>query len=314
MVPLSRARASTGVRIDENFLHISIFRSTEAHSGDGKLLGAQMLSISGYFSIHCHIRPYLAVHVCARGQFLLPSLVGCWYIVGCIETTISEKGRARRRHGHGSILNPTNFPVRPAADLSASPQHSELDRLAKDEQNQDGAAAVEEGEEETNRLIERNQLRRARLRTTALIYQRLQRGRSRHSAGTLKVSVQDCTSSDDTLIVAYEAAAVAAESQSDADGPISPADRSMWLKVNSLVAYCVFFVIDLEIELVFATLQHLLLGRDGHSDQPGIQVRPYKGVSAITYLEQGVASPATYVFGPVVEYLQNHGYSDKNLR
>jgi hypothetical protein len=54
-------------------------------------------------------------------------------------------------------------------------------------------------------------------------------------------------------------------------------------------------------------VRHMCLQADGR-DPPGIQVRPYRGLEGVAYLQGGALSPFTWVFAPVIECLKQHGY------
>ena len=58
----------------------------------------------------------------------------------------------------------------------------------------------------------------------------------------------------------------------------------------------------------------MLVGEDGFSDPEGITVRPVKGLTGVSYLQEGLMSTATWVFGPTIHWLQSKGYNQKNLR
>ena len=61
-------------------------------------------------------------------------------------------------------------------------------------------------------------------------------------------------------------------------------------------------------------LRHMLPAADGFSDPDGISVRPVKGLSGVSYLQDGLMSAATWVFGPTIHWLQDKGYNQTTLR
>jgi hypothetical protein len=63
-----------------------------------------------------------------------------------------------------------------------------------------------------------------------------------------------------------------------------------------------------------AWMRHMLLDSDGHSDPPGIETRAVPGLAGCNYLQPGVMSAATWVFGHVTNHLKHIGYGPKNLK
>jgi hypothetical protein len=61
-------------------------------------------------------------------------------------------------------------------------------------------------------------------------------------------------------------------------------------------------------------VDHMCLNEaDNSSDPEGIQVRAMQGYEGVSYLADGIAKNMTYVMGPLIENLQEFGYTEKNL-
>jgi hypothetical protein len=62
-------------------------------------------------------------------------------------------------------------------------------------------------------------------------------------------------------------------------------------------------------------LRHIMVAADGWSDPEGIVTRPVKGLGGVDYLGTGKLMEATtWVFGPTIKHLLQHGYTQRNLR
>mmetsp|Transcript_10073 Transcript_10073/g.21646 ORF Transcript_10073/g.21646 Transcript_10073/m.21646 type:complete len:716 (+) Transcript_10073:79-2226(+) len=60
-------------------------------------------------------------------------------------------------------------------------------------------------------------------------------------------------------------------------------------------------------------LEHMMLSSDNESDPPGVKVRAISGLEGVNYLTPGaITSHVSYVFGPVIDYLESKGYNPKD--
>ena len=58
-----------------------------------------------------------------------------------------------------------------------------------------------------------------------------------------------------------------------------------------------------------AWVRHMCLAEDGRSDPKGIQVRAFRGLPGVAYLQAGAMSPFTWVFAKVIDHLLANGYT-----
>ena len=58
-----------------------------------------------------------------------------------------------------------------------------------------------------------------------------------------------------------------------------------------------------------AWVRHMCLAEDGRSDPAGIQVRAFRGLPGVAYLQAGAMSPFTWVFAKVIDHLLANGYT-----
>ena len=60
-------------------------------------------------------------------------------------------------------------------------------------------------------------------------------------------------------------------------------------------------------------LEHMMLDSATMSDPPGIEVRAISGLEGVDYLTPGaITDHLSYVFGPVIQYLESKGYNSKD--
>eukprot|EP01119_Soliformovum_irregulare_P025709 TRINITY_DN9597_c0_g1_i3.p1 TRINITY_DN9597_c0_g1~~TRINITY_DN9597_c0_g1_i3.p1 ORF type:complete len:451 (+),score=106.59 TRINITY_DN9597_c0_g1_i3:83-1435(+) len=62
-------------------------------------------------------------------------------------------------------------------------------------------------------------------------------------------------------------------------------------------------------------IEHMCLQEDGISDPPGVKVRPYTGLEAISYLDpKRITKRLSHVFAPLITFLTELGYDEQNLQ
>lgn len=62
-------------------------------------------------------------------------------------------------------------------------------------------------------------------------------------------------------------------------------------------------------------IEHMCLQQDGVSDPPGVKVRAYSGLEAISSLDpKRITKRLSHVFGPIINFLTELGYDEQNLQ